>query len=77
MLMLMLVNTSYPAHPTLRMHLLAPDPPFSPNPTGKLDPASPQDSCSRPAKSRGLLFDLELCGSSTAMSSSRWRCCGR
>ena len=30
----------YPAHQTVLMLVLAPDPPVLPNPTGQLDPAS-------------------------------------
>ena len=47
---------SYPANLTKQVHLPAPDPPYSPNPTGKLDPASPLTAAEASPVS-GLLFD--------------------
>ena len=50
--------TLYPAHPTLWMCRQAPDPPFVPNPTGKLDPVSPLAAArSQPSQEAPLLWN--------------------
>ena len=59
----MLLDTVHPAHPILRVHLLAPDPPYSPNPTGSLDPASPPTAVRSTAESVGScsVLSFEVC----------------
>ena len=54
------INTLYPAHPTLWMVVLAPDPPFQPNPTGKADPASRLTATEASPVKRLLLKSLTL-----------------
>ena len=47
----MLFNTSYPAHPILRVHLLAPDPPFRQIPqAGKIQLRHQQPSEAQPSR---------------------------
>ena len=64
----MLLDTVHPAHPILRVLLLAPDPPFLPNPTGSLDPASPPTAVRSPAESMGSCSFLSF-----EVSCRRWR----